>query len=46
MIDQEQRMEQAEFVRDQKREDGEVRSPEELLTILNKAQAEMQEKGL
>lgn len=45
-MNQEQLMEQAEFLRDQQREDGEVRTPEELLQVLNKAQAEMKEKGL
>ncbi len=39
-------MEKAEFVRDQQREDEPERTPEELLTILNKAKAEMKEMGL
>ena len=44
-IDQEQLQEQADFIRDQMREDGEI-SPQELLQVLNKARAEMKEKGL
>jgi len=44
MIDQEQLQEQADFIRDEMREDG--TNPEELLEILNKARAEMKEKGL
>jgi hypothetical protein len=43
---QEQLMEQAEFLRDQQREDGEVRSPEQLLTILDKELADMKSKGV
>lgn len=41
---EEQLMEQAEFERDQMREDGP--EPQELLEVLNKARAEMKEKGL
>lgn len=45
-MNQEQLMEQAEFLRDQQREDEPERTPEKLLEILNKARAEMKEIGL
>jgi hypothetical protein len=45
-MNQEQLMEQAEFLLDQQREDAPERTPEELLEVLNKAQAEMKSKGI
>lgn len=45
-MNQEELMEKAEFLRDQQREDGPERTPEELLVILNKARAEMRENGI
>ena len=45
-MNQEQLMEQAEFLRDQQKEDEPERTPEELLATLNKARAEMKEMGL
>jgi len=43
---QKQLMEQTDFLQGEAREDGEVRTPEELLTILDKELADMKSKGL
>lgn len=45
-MNQEQLMEQAEFLRDQQREDEPERTPEELLAVLDKELAYMKSKGL